>query len=139
MVTPFERHAPIFLNSLAIGDQRLDIGSNDRGDRSSLSLPDDLARGCLALAQRSLEPFNRHGQADLVAIPEAIGDRLGDAKNLYGHPFDGVGFDAFRKEAIREAHETNWRPIAFGSPILLADGNPHLPWELDGKLMEREG
>lgn len=139
MVTPFERHAPIFLNSLAIGGQRLEIGSNDRRDRSSLGLPDDFARSCLALTQRLLEALDSHRQTDLVAIPEAVGDRLGDPKNLHGHPFDGVGFDAFRKEAIREAHEPNWRPIALGSPILLADGDPHLRWELIGKLMEREG
>ncbi len=46
-----------------------------------LSLPGNLARRRLALAQRFLKAFDRHGQANLVPIPEAIGNRLCDAEN----------------------------------------------------------
>lgn len=86
--------APIFLICLAIGSQCVEIRSNDRGDRSSLSLPGNLARRRLALAQHFLKAFDRNRQADLVPISETIGDRLGGAEDLHGHP-QRVGFQHF--------------------------------------------
>ncbi len=64
---------------------------------------------------------------------------LATPKNLYGHTLDGMGLDALGEQAIREAHQPNRGAISLRGPILLADGNPHLPWKLIGELMEREG
>jgi len=90
------------------------------------------------LTKRLLEALNRHRKTNLVAIPKAVSHSLGDPENLYGHPLDGVEFHGFRKEAVGESHEPNGHAMPLGSPILLTDGDPHLPWELIGKLMERE-
>ena len=92
---------PIVSTSLAIGGQCLEIGPNDRGDRSSLSPAGNLAWRRLALTQRFLQAFDRHRQANLIPISEAIGDGLGNAEDLYVHPLDSVGFNTLRQETRR--------------------------------------
>ena len=84
---------PVFLISLAIGSQRIEIGPDHRGNAATLGLSSNLAGSGLALTERFLESLDSYRQADLVAISEAIGDCLCDAEDLYGHALDGVGFD----------------------------------------------
>lgn len=122
----------IFLVSLATGGQCLEIGPNDRGDRSSRSLAGNLAWRRLALTQRFLEAFDRHRQANLVPISEAIDDRLCDAENLHGHPLDRVGLNPLRQETICETYQPNGRAFGFRWPVLLTHGEPDFPWQLIG-------
>src|SRR3546814_6824196 len=56
--------APIFLISLAIGGQRLQIGADDRADPACLRGPGDLCRRGFALAQSLLEALERDGRSD---------------------------------------------------------------------------
>ena len=129
----------IFLIFLAIGGQRLQIGPNDRADRPSLSLLGDLARRRPALAQRLLQAFDCHGQANLIPIPEAIGDRLCDAEDLHGDPVDSVGLNLFGQQTICETYQPNGRAFGSRGPVLLTHGEPNFPWQLIGQPVERQG
>lgn len=90
----------MFLISLAIGRQRLQIGADDRDHAAALGLPGNLARRGLALTQCFLEAFDRDRQANLAAMPEPIRDGLGDTEDLHWHTFDLVRLDAFRQQGL---------------------------------------
>lgn len=102
-------------------------------------LAGNLAWRRLALAERFLQAFDRHRQANLVPISEAIGDRLCDAENLHGHPLDRVGFNPLRQETICETYQPNGRAFGSRGPVLLAHGEPNLPRQLIGQPVERQG
>src|SRR3546814_987197 len=91
---PICTEAPIFLISLAIGVQRLQIGANDRADPACLRGPGDLCRRGFALAQSLLEALERDGETYLAAMAEAVRNGLRHAEHLYRYSFNHMGFDA---------------------------------------------
>ena len=92
--------APIFLISLGIGSERLEIGPDHCGDSSSLSFARNFAGRGLALAERLLETLDRDRKPHFAAVSEAIGDGLGHAEDFYWNPFDHMRFDTFSEKAF---------------------------------------
>ncbi|MHC2296243.1 hypothetical protein ACVJBD_000449 [Rhizobium mongolense] len=81
----------MFLISLTIGSQCLEIRSDHCRDTATLGLSDNFAGVRLALAERFLEALDRHRQADFVAISETVRNCFDDPKYLYGHTLDDMG------------------------------------------------
>ena len=122
----------LILISLAIGGQRLEIRSNNCRDCSSLRLLDHFTElSCVdeAPPEGPQSPPKDRSYCDTEQSATVLA-----LKTFTGTP-RWCGIDGCKRRSVKRTSRTGAMP--FG-PIL-TDGDPHLSWELIGKLMEREG
>ena len=125
----------MFLTSLGIGGERLEIRANHRGDAATLRMPGDLGGACLSLPERLLQALQRDRLPDLPAMPEAVGDRLGDAEDLHGNILDVHGQDIVGEQRVCEPHNPHLRPSLLRHPVPGADRHPDRARKLVGQFV----
>ena len=54
---------------------------------------------------------------DFLAIPETVGDRLGDAEDLHENILDVHGQDLVGEKCLREPHDPHLRPSLLRHPV----------------------
>ena len=74
--------------------------------------------------------------ADLVPVPEAVGDRLGGGVQANLYPFDAASLDALRERLTREARNAQARIFERGAARLLGEGDPDLVRLLRGEVVQ---
>ena len=125
----------MFLTSLAICSERLKVRADHRGHATPLRMPSDLGGRGLSLPECLLQSLQCDRLADPPAMPETVGDRLGDTENFHGNILNVHGDDIVREKRVREPHDPHRRPSFLGHPVPCADRYPDRAWKLIGQFV----
>jgi hypothetical protein len=88
--------------------------------------------GASPLPAAIAQSLQRNIQPDLVAVLEAVRNRLGRVVDANEYAFYGMLFHASLKDAHREANEPKRWVVDLWPPCLIPDGKPHLRGRLGG-------
>ncbi len=90
------------------------------------------------MAQRFLKSFDRHGQADLVAIRKQSAIVLATLNTFTGTPSTvWVSTLSVSSRSVKRTSRTG-APSILGAQSFWPMAIPHMPWQLIGKFMKRE-
>ncbi|CQR42176.1 protein of unknown function (plasmid) [Thiomonas sp. Sup16B3] len=114
----------------------LQIGPHHVGYAADLGIAPDVIDRCLVAGPRVLQGLQRHIQADLVAVLEAV--RHGLCNTV--HPeLDAIAFnflDACRVSVARELHHLDRRMVEPWGMAAARHGDPDLARQLGGQFVE---
>ena len=92
--------------------------------------------GCrLVRPQRQPQRIERHIEANLAAIAEAIDHGLRDGENLHLHAVDGHRLDGRSQRRVAEVHEAHRQMRHLRLVVIFADGHPDAARGLQRDLM----
>jgi hypothetical protein len=94
--------------------------------------------GRLFLPEKIAERFQRHIDADLVAVSEAVNDRPRRISHVHRDPFDIPCDDAAFEIRAGEANEAERRIFDLRKTRLPVDGHPDFKRELGGEAVKLE-
>ena len=103
---------------------------------ADLGVAPDLVTGHASGSPRRAQRLERNVQADLVAVLEAVGHRLGHTRYLHRNAINRVLFHPFGQRITTEAHDTQRRVVHLGGSRFVRNRHPHLERRLRGEAMK---
>src|SRR3972149_4313217 len=82
--------------------------------------------------------FDRHVNTDLVAVLEAVGDRLCGGVHADFHALAAMRLDAFGEGGSRETGDSVPRVVETRLARFLRKGDPHLGWGTSRQVVEKQ-
>ena len=118
--------------------ERLHVGTNHFRDAADFRCGPQFMNGSLLEPSRFFQRLDGDIESNLVAELKAIGDGLGRSKDADGPARDVMLGRSELKCSAGHADESNWWRRDFGSPGLVADGNPNFTRRLGGEVVKSE-